>query len=151
MQFPTWQFTQLYPTNCHNSFITLNLWAYWAVFPLSRFFSANRRFVGARANNFWQYSKYSFRKFDKFVEIWHLVYFNTGLVQNLGHINVFLGLWAQLLQENLGTRRLAIKLKGTQLLSTCQTNLHHRSVVVESSLNISSFSSPIITTVMSLY
>ena len=24
-----------------------------AVFPLSRFFSANRRFVGARASNFW--------------------------------------------------------------------------------------------------
>ena len=40
-----------------------------AVFPLSRFFSANRRFVGARANNFRQYSKHSFRKFDKFVEI----------------------------------------------------------------------------------
>ena len=40
-----------------------------AVFPLRRFFSANRRFVGARANNFWQYSKYNCRKFDKFVEI----------------------------------------------------------------------------------
>ena len=38
-------------------------------FPPSRFFSANRRFVGARANNFWQYSEHSFRKFDKFVEI----------------------------------------------------------------------------------
>ena len=25
--------------------------------------------VGARANNVWQYSKHSFRKFDKFVEI----------------------------------------------------------------------------------
>ena len=42
-------------------------------------------------------------------------YFNTGLVQNLGHINIFLELWAQLFQENLGTRQLAIKLEGTQL------------------------------------
>ena len=84
------------------------------MFPLSRFFSVNRQFVGARANNFWQYSKRSFRKFDKFVEIWHLVYFNTGLVRNLGHVNVFLELWAQLYKENLGTCRLAIKLGGTQ-------------------------------------
>ena len=84
------------------------------VFPLNRFFSANRRFVGARANNFWQYSKHSFRKFNKFVEIWNLVYFNTGLVRNLGHINAFLELWAQLFKENLGTRWLAIKLEGTQ-------------------------------------
>ena len=30
-----------------------------AVFPLSRFFSANRRFDGARVNEFWQYSKHS--------------------------------------------------------------------------------------------
>ena len=91
----------------------------WSVFPLSRFFSANRWFVGARANHFWQYSKHSFRKFDKFVEIWHLVHFNTGLAQNLGHINVFLGLWAQLCKENLGTRRLAIKLEGTQFVVSC--------------------------------
>ena len=27
------------------------------VFPLGHFFSANQRFVGARANNFWQYGK----------------------------------------------------------------------------------------------
>ena len=74
-----------------------------AVFSLSRFFSANRQFVGARANNFWQYSKQSFRKFEKFVEIRHLVYFYIGLVQNLGHINIFLELWAQLFKENLGT------------------------------------------------
>ena len=47
-----------------------------------------------------------------------MVYFNTGLVRNLGHINVFLQLWAQLFQENLGTRRLAIKLEGTQFLRT---------------------------------
>ena len=39
---------------------------------------------------------------------------NTGLVQNLGHINIFLELWAQLYKENLGTRRLAIKLEETQ-------------------------------------
>ena len=30
-----------------------------AVFPISRFLSANRRIVGARANNFWQYSKHT--------------------------------------------------------------------------------------------
>ena len=84
------------------------------MFPLSRFFSANRRFVGARANNFLQYSKHSFRKFDKFVKIRHLVYFNTGLVRKLEHINVFLELWAHLFEENLGTCRLAIKLEGTQ-------------------------------------
>ena len=42
------------------------------------------------------------------------MYFNTELVQNLGHINVFLELWAQLFKENLGTCRLAIKLEGTQ-------------------------------------
>ena len=31
----------------------------YPVFPLSRFFSANRRFDGARVNEFWQYSKHS--------------------------------------------------------------------------------------------
>ena len=36
----------------------------------------------------------------------------TPLVQKLGHINVFLELWAQLFQENLGTARLAMKLEG---------------------------------------
>ena len=41
------------------------------------------------------------------------MYFSTRLVRKLGHINVFLELWAQLFQENLGTRRLAIKLEGT--------------------------------------
>ena len=46
-----------------------------------------------------------------------MVFFNTGLVRNLGHINVFLELWAQLFKENLGTRRLAIKLEGSQLAS----------------------------------
>ena len=40
-----------------------------AVFPFRRFFTANWRFVGARANNFWQYSKHTYRKCDKFVEI----------------------------------------------------------------------------------
>ena len=43
-----------------------------------------------------------------------MVQFNTGLVRNLGHINVFLGLWAQLFKETLGTHRLAIKLERTQ-------------------------------------
>ena len=70
----------------------------------ANFFSVNQRFVGARANTFWQYNKLSFRKFNKFVKIWHFVYFNTGLVQNLGHLNVFLHLRAQLFPENLGTR-----------------------------------------------
>ena len=107
-------------------FVTILCWT--SVFPLSRFFSANRRVVGGRANNFWQYSKYNFGKFDKFVEIWHLVYFNTGLVQNFGHINVFLELWTQLFKENLGTRRLAIKLEGTQLdiAQLCKANCHQR-------------------------
>ena len=31
---------------------------------------------------------------------------NNQLVQNLGHINILLEHWAQLLQENLGTGRL---------------------------------------------
>ena len=42
---------------------------YGSVFPLSRFFSANQRFFGTRANNFWQYGNHRFRKVDKFVEI----------------------------------------------------------------------------------
>ena len=41
-------------------------------------------------------------------------YFDTGLVWNLGHINVFLELWTQLSLDNLGTRRLAIEVEGTQ-------------------------------------
>ena len=85
----------------------------FSVFQLGRFFSANQQFVGTRANNLWQYGKHSFRKLNKLVEIRHLVYFNTGLVRILGHIDVFLELWAQLFQENLGTCRLAIKLEGT--------------------------------------
>ena len=36
-----------------------------------------------------------------------------GTVQSLEHINVFLELWAQLFQENLGTHQLAKKLEGT--------------------------------------
>ena len=47
------------------------------------------------------------------MEIWHLVYFNNELVQNLGHINIFLEHWAQLFEGNLSTCRLAIKLEGT--------------------------------------
>ena len=69
--------------------------------------------VGTRGNNVWQYSKYSFRKFDRFIEIWHLVYLNIELVQNLRHINILLVVWAQLFQENLGTGRLAKELEGT--------------------------------------
>ena len=63
--------------------------------------------------SFWQNDKHSIRKFDKFVEIWHVVYFNTELVQNLRHINVFLELWAHLFLENLGTGRLAKKIEKT--------------------------------------
>ena len=50
-----------------------SLWVLGPVFPLSRFLSANRQFVGARANNFWQYSKHSFRKINKFwkYDIWY--------------------------------------------------------------------------------
>ena len=47
------------------------------------------------------------------MEIWHFVYFNTGLVRNFGHLIVFLELWAHLFQENLGTRQLVTKLEGT--------------------------------------
>ena len=39
------------------------------VFPLDQFFLANQRFVGARANKFWQYGKHSFTKLNKFGEI----------------------------------------------------------------------------------
>ena len=38
-------------------------------------------------------------------------------MRNLGHINAFLEFWAQLFTENLGTRRLAMKLEGTQIKS----------------------------------
>ena len=34
-----------------------------SVFPLGGFSSANQRFIGARANNFWQYGTHCFRKF----------------------------------------------------------------------------------------
>ena len=46
------------------------------------------------------------------------MYFNTGLVRNLGHFIVFLELWAHLFQENLGTRRLATRLEGTVIVPT---------------------------------
>ena len=69
-----------------------------AVFPLSRFFSANWRFVGARANNFCNIVNKALENSTNFwkYDIWYTSDFNTGLVQNLGHINVFLELWAQL-------------------------------------------------------
>ena len=38
------------------------------IFPLGWFSSANQRFVGARANNFWQYGKHSVRKLKKLLE-----------------------------------------------------------------------------------
>ena len=41
-----------------------------------------------------------------------MVYLSTRLVQKLGHTNVFLELWAQLFQENLGTGHSTIKLEG---------------------------------------
>ena len=44
--------------------------------------------------------KNSFRKVNKFGEIWNLVYFNIELVQNFAHINFFLQLWAQVIQSN---------------------------------------------------
>ena len=81
--------------------------------PTKPIFFSKSAICWSKGKYFWQYSKHSFRKFDKLVEI-YLVYINTGLVRNLGHINVFLGLWAQLFKENLGTYRLAIKLEGTQ-------------------------------------
>ena len=42
-----------------------------------------------------------------------LVYFITRLVQKLGHINVFLELWARLFEEILCTGQIGIKLEGT--------------------------------------
>ena len=45
------------------------------------------------------------------------MYFNTELVQNSGHLIVFLELWAHLFQENLGTCRLATNLEGTLALT----------------------------------
>ena len=37
---------------------------------------------------------------------------NTELVQNLCNINIFLQLWKQMFQENLGTRQIFLKLEG---------------------------------------
>ena len=48
--------------------------------PTKPIFFSESAIVGARANNFQQYSKHSFRKFDKFVEIRHLLHLNTELV-----------------------------------------------------------------------
>ena len=47
-----------------------------AVFSLSRFFSVNQQFVGTGQIILAKW--YSFREFNNFVEIWHLVYLNTG-------------------------------------------------------------------------
>ena len=46
------------------------------------------------------------------------MYLNNKLVQNLEHINILLEHWAQLFEENLGTRQLAQNLGGTLLRST---------------------------------
>ena len=83
--------------------------------PTKPIFFSESAICWSKGTYFWQNSKHSFRKLDKFVEIWHLVYINTGLVRNLWHINIFLGLWAQLFKENLDTLRLAIKFEETQL------------------------------------
>ena len=83
--------------------------------PTKPIFFSESAICWSKGKYFWQNSKHSFRKLDKFVKIWHLVYINTGLVQNLWHINIFLGLWAQLFKENLDTRRLAIQFEETQL------------------------------------
>ena len=40
----------------------------------------------------------------------------TNWYKNLGHTNILLEHWAQLLQEKLGTRRWAKKLEGTLTL-----------------------------------
>ena len=48
------------------------------------------------------------------------------MARNLGHINIFLGLWAQILKENLGTRRLAVKLEGTQAYTLIRSYLENR-------------------------
>ena len=39
------------------------------IFPLGWFSSANQRFVGARANNFWQYGKHSVRKLKNYWKV----------------------------------------------------------------------------------
>ena len=88
--------------------------------PTKPIFFSESAICWSKGKYFWQNSKHSFRKLDKFVEIWHLVYINTGLVQNLWHINIFLGLWAQLFKENLNTCRLAIKFEETQLYMFAQ-------------------------------
>ena len=44
--------------------------------------------------------------------------FDTGLVQNLGHINIILQLWAQMCRKNLATHRFAKKLEGTLVYAT---------------------------------
>ena len=84
--------------------------------PTKLIFFSKSTICWSKGKYFWQYSKYSVRKLYKCEEIRHLVYFNrpTGLVRNIGHIKIFLGFWAQLFKENLGTCRFAIKLEGTQ-------------------------------------
>ena len=62
--------------------------------PTKPIFFSESAICWSKGKYFWQYSKHNFRKLDKFMKIWYMVYINTGLVWNLGHINIFLGLWA---------------------------------------------------------
>ena len=91
-----WQYFRLCKCACSILIFTKNhqnLEMYlWTVFPLSRFLFSEAAICRCKGEYFWQYSKHSFKKLDKFVEIWHLVYFDTELVWNLMYINVFLGL-----------------------------------------------------------
>ena len=66
-----------------------------------------------------------------------LVHFNTKLVQNLGHIHepVFLQLWAQLFQENLGTFRSAKMLERT-LCHRSKSDLNIGSIIISSNWDI---------------
>ena len=60
------------------------------MFPLSRYLSANQRFVESKAIIFGNMINIALEKSTNFVEIWLFVYFNTGLVRNIEQINVFL-------------------------------------------------------------
>ena len=91
------------------------------VFPLRRFFSANRRFVGARASDI-----------SVFGNIVNIALKNSKICGNMtfgileywtgtkfrAHKRFFRTL-AQLFKENMDTSRLAIKLKGTQVMPIC--------------------------------
>ena len=67
-------------------------------------------FVGAMVNNF----KVVNTALENLTNLWKCNVIDTRLIQNLEYINAFLELW---FKENLNTRRLIMKLEGTQLLS----------------------------------